>query len=173
MTILRRLQEYLDRRHVHYEVLGHEAAYTAPEIAHALHVSEKMLAKVVIVKADGRFVMVALPSNWQIDFKRAMSAWRPKPNSRNCSQTVKSGRCRPSEISAAWTSMWTSPSRKMKQSSFRRALTSARSSSDTKTLPTWFTRRLLSFIRQRPRWPVSAADPDPARRGQSHDMKVT
>ena len=70
MTILRRLQDYLDSHHVHYEVLDHQEAYTAPEIAHTLHVSGEMFAKVVIVKADGRFVMVALPSNWQIDFKR-------------------------------------------------------------------------------------------------------
>lgn len=78
MTILRRLQEYLDRHHVHYEVLRHEAAYTAPEIAHTLHMSGKMLAKVVIVKADGRFVMVALPSNWQIDFKRVKEVLRAR-----------------------------------------------------------------------------------------------
>lgn len=70
MTILRRLQEYLDSNHVPYEVLGHQEAYTAPEIAHTLHVSGKMLAKVVIVKADERFVMTVLPSNWRIDFER-------------------------------------------------------------------------------------------------------
>ncbi len=70
MTCVRRLQEYLDHHHVHYEVLGHEAAYTAPEIAHTLHVPGKMLAKVVIIKADQRCVMAVLPSNWQIDFAR-------------------------------------------------------------------------------------------------------
>jgi Ala-tRNA(Pro) deacylase len=70
MTILRRLQEYLESNHVHYEVLGHQEAYTAPEIAHTLHVSGKMLAKVVIVKAGERFVMTVLPSNWKIDFDR-------------------------------------------------------------------------------------------------------
>jgi Ala-tRNA(Pro) deacylase len=70
MPILRRLQEYLDRHHVPYQVLGHEEAYTAPEIAHTLHVSGKMLAKVVIVKADERFVMAVLPANWKVDLKR-------------------------------------------------------------------------------------------------------
>ena len=76
MTILRRRQDYLDSHHVHYEVLDHQEAYTAPEIAHTLHVSGEMFAKVVIVKADGRFVMVALPSNWQIDFKRVKEVLR-------------------------------------------------------------------------------------------------
>lgn len=70
MPIPRRLQEYLDANRVRYEVLGHREAFTAPEVAHALHVSGKMFAKVVIVKADDRFVMVVLPSNWQIDFER-------------------------------------------------------------------------------------------------------
>lgn len=70
MTFLRRLQEFLDSHHVHYEVLGHQEAYTAPEIAHTLHVSGKMLAKVVMIKADERFVMAVLPSNWQVDFTR-------------------------------------------------------------------------------------------------------
>ena len=76
MTFLRRLQEYLDSHHVHYEVLGHQEAYTAPEIAHMLQVSGKMLAKVVMIKADERFVMAVLPSNWKIDFDRLKEALR-------------------------------------------------------------------------------------------------
>ena len=74
MTCLRRLQEYLDANHMPHEVLSHEEAYTAPEIAHTLHVSGKMLAKVVMVKADERFVMAVLPSNWKIDFDRLKEA---------------------------------------------------------------------------------------------------
>jgi Ala-tRNA(Pro) deacylase len=78
MTILRRLQEYLDRHHVHYEVLDHQEAYTAPEIAHTLHVSGKMFAKVVMIKADQRFVMAVLPSTWKIDFARLKEALRSR-----------------------------------------------------------------------------------------------
>lgn len=70
MPILKRLREHLDQHQVPYQVLDHSEAYTAPEIAHALHVSGKLFAKVVIAKADGRFVMLVLPSNWQVDFKR-------------------------------------------------------------------------------------------------------
>ena len=76
MTFLRRLQEYLDRHHVHYEVLGHEEAYTAPEIAQTLHVSGKMLAKVVMIQADQRIVMAVLPSTWTIDFARLKKTLR-------------------------------------------------------------------------------------------------
>lgn len=74
MTILPRLKEFLDGHRVRYEVLGHQEAYTAPEVAHALHVSGKMLAKVVIVRADERFVMTVLPSHWRIDFDRLKAA---------------------------------------------------------------------------------------------------
>lgn len=74
MTILRRLKEFLENNHIRYEVLGHQEAYTAPEIAHTLHVSGKMLAKVVMVKADDRFVMTVLPSNWRINFDRLKDA---------------------------------------------------------------------------------------------------
>jgi Ala-tRNA(Pro) deacylase len=78
MPFLRRLQEYLDRHHVHYEVLGHEAAYTAPEIAHTLHVSGKILAKVVMIQADMQFVMAVLPSNWKVNFARLKKALRAR-----------------------------------------------------------------------------------------------
>ena len=78
MTFLRRLQEYLDRHHVHYEVLDHEEAYTSPEIAHTLHMSGKMLAKVVMIEADKRFVMAVLPSSWKIDFARLKKTLRSR-----------------------------------------------------------------------------------------------
>jgi Ala-tRNA(Pro) deacylase len=68
MSAFHRLQEYLDRYHVPYEVMSHQEAYTAPEIAHALHVPGKLFAKVVIAKADDRFVMLVLPSNRLVDF---------------------------------------------------------------------------------------------------------
>lgn len=68
--LLRRLQEFLDANRIHYDVLDHHEAYTAPEVAHTLHVPGKMLAKVVIVNADGKLLMAVLPSNWQVDLAR-------------------------------------------------------------------------------------------------------
>ncbi|HBP89698.1 MAG TPA: deacylase [Nitrospiraceae bacterium] len=70
MPILKRLQDYLDERKVAYHLIRHQEAYTASEIAHTLHISGKMLAKVVIVKTDGRFVMAVLPSHYKVDFER-------------------------------------------------------------------------------------------------------
>jgi Ala-tRNA(Pro) deacylase len=70
MSILRRLKEYLDSQHVRYDVLTHKEVYTASEIAQTLHVPGRALAKVVIVKADDRFVMTVLPATWKVDLKR-------------------------------------------------------------------------------------------------------
>ena len=76
VTVLRRLKEYLDREKVRYEVLAHQEAYTAPEIAHELHVPGKELAKVVMVKVDDRFVMTVLQSTWNLDLKRLKEVFR-------------------------------------------------------------------------------------------------
>lgn len=70
MPILKRLQDYLDEHQISYQLIRHQEAYTASEIAHTLHISGKMLAKVVIVKTDRRFVMAVLPSNHKVDFER-------------------------------------------------------------------------------------------------------
>ena len=69
MPMLKRLQSYLDAHKISYQLLGHPEAFTASEMAHTLHISGKMVAKVVIVKTDDRFVMAVLPSNWQVNFE--------------------------------------------------------------------------------------------------------
>lgn len=70
MTISPKLKEYLNDQKIHYEVLTHQEAYTAPEIAHTLHVPGKDLAKVIMVKVGDKFVMTVLPSTWQVDLTR-------------------------------------------------------------------------------------------------------
>jgi Ala-tRNA(Pro) deacylase len=69
MSILKRLKDYLDREKVPYKVLAHRETFTAPELAQALHVPGKDLAKVVIVKAEERFVMTVLSANQKVDLK--------------------------------------------------------------------------------------------------------
>lgn len=74
MPILKRLQTYLDNHKIPYEVVSHDAAYSARRTAEALHVPGDMFVKVVIVKADQRFVTVVIPSTWRVDFKRLEEA---------------------------------------------------------------------------------------------------
>lgn len=70
MPISRTLNAFLDRERVHYDVLPHQKAFRAAEIAHALQTTEKVMAKVVIVKVQGRFVMMVLPARWNVDLRR-------------------------------------------------------------------------------------------------------
>ncbi len=70
MTIPWKLKGYLDREHVHYDVLPHPEAFRAAMIAQALHTPEKEIAKVVIVKVENRFMMTVLPASWLVDLHR-------------------------------------------------------------------------------------------------------
>lgn len=70
MPISQTLKEYLDREHVHYDVLPHPEAFRAAAVAQALHTPEKEMAKVVILKVNERFVMMVLPASWQVDLHR-------------------------------------------------------------------------------------------------------
>jgi Ala-tRNA(Pro) deacylase len=70
MPILKRLQSYLDTNKIPYEVVSHPKAYTAHDVAQTLDVPGKLVAKVVMVKADEYFVMTVLPSTWRVDLRR-------------------------------------------------------------------------------------------------------
>ncbi|MCX7964364.1 MAG: YbaK/EbsC family protein [Candidatus Sumerlaea chitinivorans] len=67
MTIAVRLKKLLDEAGIPYRVEQHPVAYTAQEVAQATHVSGKEFAKTVIVVADGKHLMVALPASHRID----------------------------------------------------------------------------------------------------------
>lgn len=77
MTILKRLEDYLRANRVDYKAIIHAEAYTAQEIAAAMHVKGRELAKTVMIKADGRYIMTVLPASLKVDFgkfKEALNA---------------------------------------------------------------------------------------------------
>jgi Ala-tRNA(Pro) deacylase len=78
MAICKRLKDFLDKNNVKYQVAGHPEVYTAQEIAAALHVSGKELAKVVIIKAGDKFYMTVLPASWRIDMERLKGILKAK-----------------------------------------------------------------------------------------------
>lgn len=65
-----KLKGFLDGNKVTYKVAAHPEVYTSQEIAQALHVPGKELAKVVVIKAGDRFVMTVLPASSKIDMAR-------------------------------------------------------------------------------------------------------
>lgn len=65
-----KLEAYLRDSKVPFQVQHHPVAYTAQEIAASEHVPGKMLAKVVMVLADGKMVMLALPAPYRVDLAK-------------------------------------------------------------------------------------------------------
>ena len=65
------VQQMLSQRHSTYEVLEHPATYSALRMAHALHVPGDEVAKVVILKVDGHYVMMVVPASRRVDLQKA------------------------------------------------------------------------------------------------------
>jgi len=74
MPILAKLKAFLDANKTPYEALTHRPAYTAQEVAAAQHVPGRELAKVVVAKAGGRFLMVVLPAPRKVDLGKLAQA---------------------------------------------------------------------------------------------------
>jgi Ala-tRNA(Pro) deacylase len=78
MTVLKRLKEYLEKNQVPYEVGYHQRVFTAQETAAAEHVPGRELAKVVMVKADGKMVMLVLPASYRVDMEKLKGILKSK-----------------------------------------------------------------------------------------------
>ena len=74
MPMLNKLKEFLDQAKISYEVYTHPSAYTAQEVAESQHISGKEVAKVVMLKADGSFVMAVVPASRMISFDKVRAA---------------------------------------------------------------------------------------------------
>jgi Ala-tRNA(Pro) deacylase len=61
------IQSYLDQMGVRYRHSRHEIAYTAQDLAAMEHVPGRQVIKPVVVRADGQFVMCALPASYRVD----------------------------------------------------------------------------------------------------------
>ena len=74
MKCRERMEEYLRENDVAFEVETHAQAFTMQEVAAALHVPGNQVAKVVIICADDRKVMLVLPAPYRmnIDLVRDM-----------------------------------------------------------------------------------------------------
>lgn len=68
------IEAYLREKKVPFQVQHHAVAYTAQEVAAAEHVPGRMLAKVVMVFADGELTMLVLPAPSRVDAAKAASA---------------------------------------------------------------------------------------------------
>ncbi|MCP4756846.1 MAG: YbaK/EbsC family protein, partial [Proteobacteria bacterium] len=53
---------------VKYVCIHHSPAYTAQEIAASAHIAGKDMAKIVMVKVDGKMSLSVLPASYKVDF---------------------------------------------------------------------------------------------------------
>lgn len=68
MSVNARLRELLDTRRIPYSIEEHDVAYTAQEVAALTHIKGKEMVKSVVLVADGRHVLCAVPATRRIDF---------------------------------------------------------------------------------------------------------
>ena len=78
MAIAARLKAFLSQQNIRYTTQQHPAAYTAQEIAAALHISGKQLAKCVVCNTDKGVVLAVLPAAFLIDFGKLKALVRAK-----------------------------------------------------------------------------------------------
>ena len=64
-----RVIEFLDKSGVNYEVTEHKPAFTAQRMAAVEHEAGKYIAKPVIIKADGKYMMCVLSASYKIDLQ--------------------------------------------------------------------------------------------------------
>ena len=67
MDCRERLMKYLREHSIPFETHTHPGAYTAQEVAAALHFSGHRLAKVVMVWADQTMVMLVVPASGRVN----------------------------------------------------------------------------------------------------------
>lgn len=73
MSISNRLETFLKSSGIHYKTYRHPEAFTASETAEAGHFPGKKFIKAVMLKVEGRHVMVVVPSNRTVDLLKVSS----------------------------------------------------------------------------------------------------
>ena len=76
MNIALKIKELLDKESIAYEVLEHNPAFTASEIAEAQHLPGHQVVKSVILNADGKWILCMLPATHKIDFEKLKRAFK-------------------------------------------------------------------------------------------------
>ncbi len=74
MPILTKLKEFLETNAVRYDVRSHPTAYTAQQVANEEHIPGREMAKVVMVRDDGGYLMAVLPAPHHVGLDRLEKA---------------------------------------------------------------------------------------------------
>ncbi len=74
MIISKRVEKFLKKNKVYYQLYIHPQTFTACQTAEAEHIPGRQLVKAVMMKAMGKDIMVVLPSTRTIDLLKISSA---------------------------------------------------------------------------------------------------
>lgn len=88
-SALSRIEKYLTDHHVPYRRLSHPDAFSASELAETLDVTEKRIAKVVIVRADHRFAMAVVAAPLLVNLRRLARLLKVDHISLACEEELK------------------------------------------------------------------------------------
>jgi len=67
------IQQFLNEQGIEYESLPHRTTYTASRLADTLHEPGDYVAKTVVLKADGEYVLAVLPASYNLELELARS----------------------------------------------------------------------------------------------------
>ncbi|MCW8418897.1 YbaK/EbsC family protein [Fluoribacter dumoffii] len=63
------IKNYMKSHNIPYKTISHPRAYTASQCAQGAHIKGDHFAKSVVVKRDGKFVLVAIPANIRLNLE--------------------------------------------------------------------------------------------------------
>ena len=66
MAIALTLQQYLDDRHIDYDVLVHKRTHSSASTVRASHVPQESLAKGVVLTREGGFIVAVVPASAKV-----------------------------------------------------------------------------------------------------------
>jgi Ala-tRNA(Pro) deacylase len=72
------LPSFLDDQGVNYRLSHHLETYRSQDLAQVEHISGRNIVKPVLVKADGHFVLCALPASYKVDLMELREQLRVK-----------------------------------------------------------------------------------------------
>ena len=72
------VQRFLQQKNIWFQRVEHERTFTAQTMAHAIHVAESEVAKVVLLRADDGYVLPVLPAPHSVDMFRVKKLLGPE-----------------------------------------------------------------------------------------------
>lgn len=70
----RKLKEFLDSNAIKYMTIRHSPAFTAQEVAESAHIHGHQMAKVVILKVEGKMAMAVVGADHLVEIPRIQNA---------------------------------------------------------------------------------------------------